>query len=121
MIFEQDIIKIRAPHGISLLQACSFGTVISHEIAHHMAQEYYGDSYEANAFGNNLVHYATNDPHRKYLYQKRYWSPSFFARYGLPYLKITYFDLPLLVRDRDVIMAAIRGYSAPQGKDIYWR
>ena len=46
MIFEQDVIKIRAPHGISLLQACSFGTVISHEIAHHMAQEYYGDEKE---------------------------------------------------------------------------
>jgi len=84
-----------------------------------MAQEYYGDTYEANAFGNNLVHYATNS--KKYQYRKRYWSPSFFARYGLPYPKITYFDLPLLVRDRDLIMAAIRGYSAPQGKDVYRR
>ena len=119
MIFEQDVIKIRAPHGISLLQACSFGTVISHEIAHHLCQEYYGDSYQANQFGNNLVHYATNS--KKYQYQKRYWSPSFFARYGLPYLKITYFDLPLLVRDRGVIMAEIQGYKAPTGKDVYWR
>jgi hypothetical protein len=121
MIFSKDLIKIRAPYGLSLMQANGFANVISHEISHHLLQEHHSRHPDCNAFGNNLVHYATNDPHKRYQYQKRYWSPSFFVRYGLPYIKINYFDLPLLVRDRDVLMAEIQGYKAPTGKDQYWR
>ena len=119
-IFETDVIKLKAPNKIGLVDACGFGRVIAHELAHHLIQEHYGDSYLGNSYGNNLVHCASNDMHKQYFINKRYWSPSFMARYGLPYLKIALFDLKRLINDGEMWMAAVRMRKAPYGKDIYW-
>lgn len=117
-IYDKDLIKIRAPTNIGLLDAIGFGRCISHEYGHHLVQEHCGDNFEGNKLGTNLIHYATNA--RGYQYQKRYWSPSFFARYGLPYLKITYFDLRRLMAEKGYIHNRIFTGTAPKGKDVYW-
>jgi hypothetical protein len=120
MIFDKDLIKVRAPSGLSLLQACSFGAVVSHEYAHHLIQEHCEPNPDSYKLGNNLVHYACNDLTKQYTYQKRYWSPSFFARYGLPYIKITYFDLRRLMAEKAYIQNLIFTGRAIKGKDVYW-
>lgn len=64
--------------------------LFSHGIAHGWIYGLTGDWKRCN----NAVHYSDNT--MLYKYDKRYWSPSFMRRYGLPFLKISMYDVKAL-------------------------
>lgn len=123
-IYRTDVIKLVAPSRISLFEINAYSSVITHELAHHVIQEYFGDNSVGNRLGTNLVHYWANlldtDADSLYTYQKRYWSPSFFARYLLPYLVVTYPNLRMLIDNKDAIVKQLAEYAAPKGRHEYW-
>lgn len=112
--FDRDYIEIQWPLLASPIEVLALSANISHELAHHIIQEYFGDWQEGVRLGVNLPHFASNSG--KYLYRKGYALNKIRGRVPK---EIIMFDVASLVQDKDKIMEQIRRGVAPRGKDPY--
>jgi hypothetical protein len=117
--FDTDVITLGFPTVFSYFHFKGYTYTISHELAHHIIQEYFGDNIESNYLGVNLVHYEENLNGGEYRYTKKYWSPRFLIKYGMPFVEITLLDVKKLIDHRDLIMKKIKDGTAPKGKGDY--
>lgn len=116
--FLHDSIAILEwPLNMGGIMLTANSATIAHEIAHHIIQEYFGDNSAGNYNGVRLVHYAANGTTHKYT--KRFWSPRFFFKYGIPSLTITMFDVAKLIEDAWGINHDIDKGIAPKGPHTY--
>lgn len=119
-ILPTDELKLRLPSKPGPLEVSTAARVITHEIGHHLVQEYYGDNGEANRIGNNLIHWQSNRNDDLYEYTKTFNSVVFVRKYLIPFARVSFPNLPRLISEKDMIQESIRNGTAPRGIHEYW-
>ncbi len=115
-----DEIKLRLPTGPSALQVSGTSDIITHELGHHIVQEYYGDTGEGNRLGNDLIHWYSNRSGMLYRYTKTFNSIVFVRKYLLPWVRMPFPNLPRLIAEKNAIIQSIIYGTAPRGPHEYW-
>jgi hypothetical protein len=115
--FFTDEIKLRLPVRPGVLEVSATSDSITHELAHHLIEEYFDDK----KAGVNLVHWEANRRDQRYRYTRTFASIVFARKYLLPWCKVPFPNLRLLISHKDEITQSVVQGMAPHGIHEYWK